>query len=249
MSTQNQKGFTIIEVVLFLALSGAFLMIAFMGIQNRTANIQFTDSMRSLHNFLLSEQNKVRNGVNGSTTGPGDCDLHGSGLPTGTSGGCVLLGRVINFNAAADLSQISIDTLYATKLDTSALAASHSDIEKITSANPRKDSSTSNYEIKWGVEFYDYKSIDASIGQEIDKIGWMRSLESNRIIPIVFSSAITDIESVKFDNSDKLDQIASGAAVDSILCFRDPTEHKRRASIRLDNRSILTLTFDDANCD
>lgn len=247
MSVQNQKGFTIIEVVLFLALSGLFLMIAFMGIQNRTANIQFTDSMRSLHSFLLSEQNKVQNGVNSSLTAPLDCGSGGD--DTGKSNNCVLLGRVINFNAIGGPSMIAVDTLYSTKPTQSALAAATDDITKITAANPRKDDSISQYEIKWGVEFYDMKSIDNGLGgDKIDKIGWLRSLDSNTVIPIVFSSATSDIESVKFDNSDSLDQVASGVDIDSRLCFRDSTDPKRTASIRMDNKSILVLTFDDGDC-
>ncbi len=248
---QNHKevsgGFTIIEVILFLALSGLFLLIAFAGIGNRTANIQFSDSMRSLHNFLTSEQSKVRNGVNSSLEVPASCGSPGTAV--GTGGECVLLGRVVNFNEPVDASStesdLIINTLYAEKLSASALAVNSSDIATIAGASPRKSSALNRYDINWGVEFDLSSSVADGIDGNIDKIGWLRSLESNRIIPIVFSSIVRDIDDVNFATSPL---VTAGSTVNARLCFRDSNNEDRVASISMDSASIMTLTFDDEEC-
>src|SRR5680860_356640 len=114
MRTQNQKGFTLIEVILYFALSSAFIVIAFIGIQGRTANVQFTDSMRSLQSYLISEQNKVLNGVNSNTTVPAGCELSTDPNPLpGKNDVCILLGRIVTFGSdPTDLSKIIADTMY-----------------------------------------------------------------------------------------------------------------------------------------
>ncbi len=242
----NQKGFTIIEVVLFLALSGLFLTIAFAGIRGRTENIQFTDSMRSLQSFLVSEQNKLTNGVNSSPLSPQGCGSFG-GL-TGKSNGCILLGRVVSFGKNnSDLSEVKIDVLYGAK-PSSLEVSSKDDYALIKDSNPRTDNVVDTYNISWGTEFNIAKSSNANTADNYDRIGWLRSPGSTRIIPIAFSSSVDGLKSKYFSKSDSASMI--GDEVDTKLCFVG-NSGTRVASINFGDgqgSSSFQIVFDDGAC-
>lgn len=63
-SVKSQKGFTLVEIILFLALTGLIFLIGFVGIGGRNRQVQFTDSIRSIDSFVQSNLNDVFNGVN-----------------------------------------------------------------------------------------------------------------------------------------------------------------------------------------
>ena len=180
MKQLSQEGFTLIEIILFLALSGLFLMIAFAGIGGRNQAVQFTDSMRSLHSSLQSENTQLINGVNSDSTPPLGCG------DTDTDA-CVLLGKVIKFNDGTG----TIDTrvLYGDYLDLEDYELG--DIELLAQARPRDAEANGSHEIKWGTFFTGVAANDPPLAGSIDRIGLMRSPGSARIIPIVYNSGVS----------------------------------------------------------
>ena len=62
MRTESQTGFTVVEVILFLALAGLVFVIGFAGIGGRNQEVQFTDSIRSMDSFLQGNLNDVVSG-------------------------------------------------------------------------------------------------------------------------------------------------------------------------------------------
>lgn len=100
----NIKGFTLLEVTLFLAISGALGLIAFVGLGPRLRNLRFTQSVR------LAE-NTINNQFNASTSGQNvrpanfSCSIGPSGLvintststTTGSSPDCVINGKMVFF--------------------------------------------------------------------------------------------------------------------------------------------------------
>ena len=249
MRPANQKGFTIIEVILFLALSGLFLTIAFAGIRGRTESVQFTDSMRSLQSFLVSEQNKVLNGVNSSPTAPASCSS-GSPVDTGTSNNCILVGRVISFGQdVTDLSKVTVSVLYGDKLSPTVIAEEN-DLRLISETEPRSDGVTeSTYQISWGTEFDLSHSINiGSTAEKLNRIGWLRSPGSTRLVPISFEDAVSDLDD-KDLYSTSFATTRIGNEVNTKLCFRGYSG--RVASILFgdgNGSSGINLVFDDVEC-
>lgn len=105
---KNKGGYTLIEVVLFLALTSAVSLIAFVGLGPRLRNVRFTSGMRSISDTVTKQSSNLMTGFN---SGSGyKCVVNGSGSnatpsidrdTAGTSGsseGCVINGRAFYFD-------------------------------------------------------------------------------------------------------------------------------------------------------
>ena len=105
----NTKGFTLLEVTLFLAISGALGLIAFLGLGPRLRNVRFTQSVRFVENTVNSQFKASTSGQNMrpvdfvcETTGPaGALQITASpgGGPAGSSKNCVVNGKMVFFEA------------------------------------------------------------------------------------------------------------------------------------------------------
>ena len=99
MAGRKQHGFTIIEVSLFLAISGLMAAILMTGWTAKINQERYRDSVRSLHSFVQQQYNLVYNVENGRS-GELDCasavdpGVSGVNIPRGQDD-CVLLGRYI----------------------------------------------------------------------------------------------------------------------------------------------------------
>jgi type II secretory pathway pseudopilin PulG len=94
---QRSEGYTIIEVSLFLGISALMLAIALVGTGLSIRTTRFTDSTRSLHNYVQQQYDDLLNGVN-SRSGAEACtsgviDTSTSQTP-GTSN-CLFMGRLV----------------------------------------------------------------------------------------------------------------------------------------------------------
>lgn len=68
----NKNGFTLLEIILFLAISSALALIAFVGLGPRLRNARFTDSVRNLQSNFESQVAGVQSGTN-RRQNIGDC--------------------------------------------------------------------------------------------------------------------------------------------------------------------------------
>ncbi|HEU5121800.1 MAG TPA: prepilin-type N-terminal cleavage/methylation domain-containing protein [Candidatus Saccharimonadales bacterium] len=98
MGKQTQSGFTIIEVMLFLAVTGLLAVGILVGSGVAIGQQRYRDSVNSLKSFIQEQYSEVTNvintrGSNWSCTAAGEV-VEDSGQPRGT-GECVLLGRLI----------------------------------------------------------------------------------------------------------------------------------------------------------
>jgi type II secretory pathway pseudopilin PulG len=101
----NKHGFTIIEVVLFLAITALLGFIAIIGLGPRFRNVRFSESMRDLETNIQKELINSR-AVNSrpnlrctlTVTGPLDISATGSLDNPGEAEDCVLNGRLLVFN-------------------------------------------------------------------------------------------------------------------------------------------------------
>lgn len=100
----RQTGYTIIEVMIVLAVSGALFLSAVLLINGRQQRTQFDQSIREVRSQIQQVINEVSNGFYPDFTNF-TCTVTGSGPPTfalasggqGTNEGCIFLGKAIQF--------------------------------------------------------------------------------------------------------------------------------------------------------
>lgn len=155
----RERGFTITETVLFLAGSSALIMIAITAVGRRNRDVQFTDSMRGMHSFLLQRREYTRNGVAGASTTRCQYVSGGYDLSVATSdGSCLLLGYQINFSLSDPNDKtIEIRRIYGHRLsideEATCRAGSPSSVLE-TCFEPRMNTDPDEvYTIPWGTKF------------------------------------------------------------------------------------------------
>jgi len=151
MNHLKKAGFTIIETMLFLAITGLLIVVILVG-AGGSINVQrYRDSVNSLQSFIqqqYSEVSEVRNTRDNKWT----CDMSGdavvdntSGMSRGRSDNCVLIGRLITVNDEGTKLYVarvvaSIDSSRVTQKDAELLK----DNIKIL------PDSEETYEVEWG---------------------------------------------------------------------------------------------------
>lgn len=113
MGTAKQRGFTIIEVTLFLAISGLLAVLLMTGWVTRVNTERYRDSVVTLQSFLQQQYNLVYN-VENERSSELKCDssaevTEGS-EPKGQSD-CVLLGRFISVETGADGTVLTVQPI------------------------------------------------------------------------------------------------------------------------------------------
>lgn len=101
----NKRGFTLLEVLLFMTISAALAAIAFIGLRPRIRNVQFSTGMREIVSYQKSALSGAKLGENELLSS--ECTASGySGMliinkdrpaKSGTQGECVILGKVTTF--------------------------------------------------------------------------------------------------------------------------------------------------------
>lgn len=93
-----ERGFTIIEVMLFFAISGLLFAMLMVGANTGISQQRYLDSVRSYKAFLQNQYAEVLNTQN-DRDNTLKCGVNGASTGTGTAPGadtdCVVLGRVI----------------------------------------------------------------------------------------------------------------------------------------------------------
>lgn len=103
MKAQNQHGFTIIEVSLFLGVSTLLMVGLLSGITAAVNRQRFTDSVQSTQAFLQKQFSETINVVNNRPANPGiggNCDE--TGAPGTGASSCIIIGRALYFEAGKD---------------------------------------------------------------------------------------------------------------------------------------------------
>jgi type II secretory pathway pseudopilin PulG len=99
MSTTYNDGFTIIETMLFLAITGLLIATMLVGVGTSINNQRYRDSVTSLQSFLQSQYSSINN-VQNDRDNSWKCGASATSSQTGASqdrgqSDCVLLGRYI----------------------------------------------------------------------------------------------------------------------------------------------------------
>lgn len=183
MGTQRQVGYTIVEVTLFMAISGLLLMIAFVGTANTIRTFRFTDSGRSLTAYVQKQYDNVLNGINTRTT-PLACEngVVGSGAAKNPgTGNCLLMGKVLLFSQNSSV----IKTYDVVGTEPTNVDYGRTDEQLISDFNPKIVTTVGSgtYDIAWGAYVSGTKRSD---GQSANALALVRSPRSTRIVPYTY---------------------------------------------------------------
>jgi len=192
MGSNNQSGFTIVEVMLFLALTGLLFLIGFFGTGTQLRDTRFTDSVRSLHSFLQKQYSETAAGANGRVNGS-QCTAdvgNAASQPTfaatggataGSADNCVLLGKLVKFNPNS--STVNVYSVVGRRLDMTALTGT--DVTDIANSRPALSPQTAeSYTIQWATQFRQPSTLSAD--QQTLAFAFLRSPNSGSIISFAF---------------------------------------------------------------
>lgn len=149
---QKQGGFTIIEVLMFLAISGLLLFGALAGISGSVNNARFNDTINTTTSYFQKQYNEVSSGRNArdATLGCSNGNVNNGGSSVGSTK-CVVLGRLLQFNIGTSI----VSTRYIVGVDTTNVAAG--DSAAVVAASPKATVGNSNLEdmfnVPWTVPF------------------------------------------------------------------------------------------------
>jgi Tfp pilus assembly protein FimT len=130
----KQDGFTIIEVILFLAISAMLFLVAFSYTSSTIRQTRLTDGGDQLTSFIQNQYVSVKNTQsNRSETSSVKCDVSDVAPTTpGASNTCMVLGKVLYFNDNG--TTVSVSTVVGNAV---VATTEGTEIEVIRQLNPR----------------------------------------------------------------------------------------------------------------
>ncbi len=202
----KRDGFTIVELIIFLAISGLLLTMAMVGSGNLARQARYSDSVNSLHSKIQRTYEDVANGVNTRLETEDDCVAGGGQSRAPGTDVCLLLGKVISFNQD---NGTTTTVRYVT--DSPIVYSSSGTIQQqINASLPRvNDTAAEIYELSWGASFQvASRETTPSSGHStivkpgtnraiINNIAFLRSPNGSQIIPYYFYSASQDASDVQ----------------------------------------------------
>ncbi|HSW81232.1 MAG TPA: hypothetical protein VLG40_02440 [Candidatus Saccharimonas sp.] len=210
MGVENrQRGFTVIEISLFLAFTGMLFLIAIIGTGNTLRTVRFGDSGHSLQAFVQRQYDDIINGLN-SRLGNENCSAgvvtNGANQTPGTSD-CLLIGRLLVFVPnSATVTQYDVIGTEPANLD-----YTQSDAQLISAYHPQvvTASQVATFDIPWGAYVMGTKRLSDS--QAVTGLLLIRSPKSSRVVSYTYkagSPVANDISSI-VNNSANIGQTAN----------------------------------------
>ncbi len=150
MGVKTHKGFTIIETVLFLGVTGVVMAVLLVGVGGTLNRERYKDAVSSFQDYLQGQYNLVAN-VNNSRLSTDVCV--GGTIVVGTTADagrgtsdCTIVGRVIHSDASGE--KVTSAQVYATA-DTSSLSSTD-DVTLLGAANLTTSPTEESYAMAWG---------------------------------------------------------------------------------------------------
>lgn len=183
MMGERQAGYTIVEVTLFLAISGLLFLIAVLGTGATIRSVRFTDSGRTLAAFVQKQYDDIISGVNPRgndvtcTTG-----VVSPGTQTPGTSNCLLIGKLLVIPEGQ--SRLSVYDVLGTQ--PANVNFSLPDSQLITQFQPTLvlTSGVFVYDIPWQAQVVGSKRL--SDDQAVDGLLLIRSPSSSRIVSYTY---------------------------------------------------------------
>lgn len=152
MVEQRQHGFTVIEVLMFLAISGLLLFGALAAVGSSVNSTRFNDAVNTTTSYFQKQYNEVSSGrnVRDATLECNNGNVNNGNSSVGSTK-CVVLGRLLQFNTGTNI----ISTRYIVGIDTTNLSAG--DSAAVVAASPKATVGSTNledtFEVPWSINF------------------------------------------------------------------------------------------------
>jgi len=213
-------GFTIIEVTIFIAISGLLLLVAFAGVSNLTNRTRFTDTMNGLQSFLQRQYGEIVSGTNIRSDNQG-CAAMPSTKTGESNDTCLYMGRMIRFSeGSTDI--LTYDVVSQAKASGTSLTDQYMAMKPITINEQRST-------LGWGSIFKSGRTTLAP-QRSINTLVFIRSPESARIITYLFDSSTMSL----YDSLPAKSALSNPAVSQASLCIADtPSSGSPIAAIRL----------------
>lgn len=184
MDGARQRGFTIIEVTLFLGITGMLLVIAVFATGNTIRAVRFSDSGRSLTAYIQRQYDDIINGLNtrvGQETCIGGVVNTGASQTPGTSN-CLLMGKLLVMQVnSPTVTQYNVIGTEPANVD-----YSQSDTQLITAFRPQAvvNTGVDTYAIPWQAFISGTKRLSDNVG--VNALLLVRSPKSSRVVNYTF---------------------------------------------------------------
>lgn len=181
MGRQHKRGFTIIELILVLAISGAMLA-GIIAAAGASITVQrYKDSVNSAVDYFQGQYNLVTNVRNDRNT-PVGCE--GSEGTTRGQSDCMIVGRVVRGEGDTVMSQ----AIYATNAPSSEASGTFEEISTSGIKESADESSADTYTLEWGAKFR-----NSAAGSATDRfaIAIVRSPKSGLVTTFVNNTGST----------------------------------------------------------
>lgn len=246
---KNRLGFTIIEVVLFIAISGALFIVIYNSINGTIARSQFNEAARDLQAKIQLHFNETLNGISDGATN--DCVV-GSGSITfpassntvvGDNKDCLTLGKLITVRS----SGLDVELLAGRRLENSDLDQDNNSLIQASYPTVYKNSTTrapQTIEYRWDSVVASNQVTIVGNGGSLDLTGnpmtfaFIRSPRSGTVLTIGYlNSSNVDYDSTA--NPYGTSDIAYDAKVD--ICLSKEDNHAIITVGNFINSSEVTL--------
>lgn len=144
--TSDGRGFTIIEVMLFLAISGLMVAGMFIGISGSINRQRYEDAVYSFQDYMQSQYNLVDNVRNNRSDSVAGCD----GGSRGTSN-CAIVGRLVTTTDGRNFISEPVFARNSTPDPTGNVTELLGRLQ-LTTANTATDNE--NHQLAWGTRIY-----------------------------------------------------------------------------------------------
>lgn len=227
----TQRGFTIIEVILFLAISGLLLTVAIATISASINSSRFNDTIRSTTSYLQRQYNEVATGQSDRSDSVA-CDTATGQITTGTPSpagmtDCVIMGRFIKLEGA------EFTVRYITGHRSSLVGISSDDVTAIMEMDPQVAGAAvyaGEYDVPWGIDLVNTALSGTPTASPSTGFAIIQSPASGNVLYFTEEN-ITATEPVldpAFINTNNLNRTAQ-------LCFADNSLISRTGRINIGN--------------
>lgn len=238
---KHPPGYTIVEVMIVLAVTGMLAVSAFTSIQGQQQKTEFTQAIRDFDAVIIDVANDVANGYFPSSDAAPECILSGAGKPSftlvtagqGGSAECIFIGKALQFSPDGDEAKINVYTVAGRRVIGTTEVSSLADANPTPVADPATSFDiTQQLSLKYGMRV---KSITPSTGV----IAFMTNFNNvNSVTGDVTGNPSTDLKYI--DNVVLAATKASGVnALNATANYLDIGPGGIQICLEKDNRTAL----------
>lgn len=182
----RQRGFTIIEVMLFLAISGLLLALALAGVTSAIQNTRFSDSTKSLEAYLQQQYSEVYSGVLARSDSD-RCTYDTAQDTVGASNSCIAIGRLLALNTTGQvITSYQMTGKLDAPVDTDDLMAIAATVPHVMLDATKSSAISVPYQTEWGSTF---TKLQYGASKDFNRIAILHSPVSEAIVTLFYNDA------------------------------------------------------------